>query len=205
MREVFRKEQILTVPNFMTFFRILLLPVIIWSYLTFENKLLPIILLAVSALTDVFDGVVARKLNQVSDFGKALDPVADKLTQVSLLVCLIKTHPLILWLLILCVLRETFMFVTGLINVKKVGQFKSARWYGKLSTVLLYGTALALIVFPCPKVMPGWLATALIVLCMAAVVLAITGYSIYYARLWKQADAEKAAEAAQATAEVSAL
>ncbi len=194
MREVFRKEQILTVPNFMTFFRILLLPVIIWSYLTMESKLVPIILLALSALTDVLDGIVARKLNQVSDFGKAMDPIADKLTQVSMLICLVRTHPLILWLLILCVLREIFMFVTGLINVHKVGQFKSARWYGKLSTVLLYGTALALIVFE--NLMPLWLKTALIVLCMAGVLLAVTGYSLYYSRLWKEAGAHQA-EAAQ--------
>ena len=189
MREVFRKEQILTIPNLMTFFRILLLPVIIWSYLTMENKTLSIVLLALSALTDVMDGIVARKFNMVSDFGKALDPIADKLTQVALLICLIKTHPLILWLLILCVLRETFMFVTGLVNVHKVGQFKSARWYGKLSTVLLYGTALALIVFE--RIMPTWLKTVLIILCMAGVLLAVVGYSVFYGRLWKKADAQK--------------
>ena len=195
MREVFRKEQILTIPNMMTFFRILLLPVIIWSYLRLENKTLSIVLLALSALTDVLDGIVARKFNMVSDFGKALDPIADKLTQVALLICLINTHPLILPLLILCVLRETFMFVMGLINVRKVGQFKSARWYGKLSTVLLYGTALALIVFD--RIMPVLVKTGLILLCMAGVLLAVTGYSVYYGRLWQDAARQKQEAAAQ--------
>ena len=88
MLKLFRDGKIWTIPNFMSFFRLLLVPFIVWAYVGLQNTKLAIILLAVSALTDVLDGRIARRFNMVSDLGKALDPVADKLTQVCVVLCL---------------------------------------------------------------------------------------------------------------------
>ena len=186
IRELFRKGQVWTIPNVMSLFRIVLLPFLIWAYVGLHNTTLTIILLAVSALTDILDGKIARKFNMVSDLGKALDPVADKLTQVSMVLCLAFKYKLMWILLGLCVIRETCMFILGLISMKRTGRVYSARWYGKVSTAVLYGTGLALLVFP---KMPSWLSTALIILCMIVVVLALTLYTRFHMQMWKKAAA----------------
>ena len=186
IRELFRKGQVWTIPNIMSLFRIVLLPFLIWAYVGLHNTTLTIILLAVSALTDILDGKIARKFNMVSDLGKALDPVADKLTQVSMVLCLAFKYKLMWILLGLCVIRETCMFILGLISMKRTGRVYSARWYGKVSTAVLYGTGLALLVFP---KMPSWLSTALIILCMIVVVLALTLYTRFHMQMWKKAEA----------------
>lgn len=186
IRELFRKGQVWTIPNVMSLFRIVLLPFLIWAYVGLHNTTLTVILLAVSALTDILDGKIARKFNMVSDLGKALDPVADKLTQVSMVLCLAFKYKLMWILLGLCVIRETCMFILGLISMKRTGRVYSARWYGKVSTAVLYGTGLALLVFP---KMPSWLSTALIILCMIVVVLALTLYTRFHMQMWKKAEA----------------
>ena len=186
IRELFRKGQVWTIPNVMSLFRIVLLPFLIWAYVGLHNTTLAVILLAVSALTDILDGKIARKFNMVSDLGKALDPVADKLTQVSMVLCLAFKYKLMWILLGLCVIRETCMFILGLISMKRTGRVYSARWYGKVSTAVLYGTGLALLVFP---KMPSWLSTALIILCMIVVVLALTLYTRFHMQMWKKAEA----------------
>ena len=187
IRELFRKGQVWTIPNVMSLFRIVLLPFLIWAYVGLHNTTLTVILLAVSALTDILDGKIARKFNMVSDLGKALDPVADKLTQVSMVLCLAFKYKLMWILLGLCVIRETCMFILGLISMKRTGRVYSARWYGKVSTAVLYGTGLALLIFP---KMPSWLSTALIILCMVVVVLALTLYTRFHMQMWKKAEAE---------------
>ncbi len=190
MLKLFRDGKIWTIPNFMSFFRLLLVPFIVWAYVGLHNTKLAIILLAVSALTDVLDGRIARRFNMVSDLGKALDPVADKLTQVCVVLCLAFTYPLLWILLGLCVFRESCMAILGYITIRKTNQVPSARWYGKLSTVVLYASALALMIFP---QMPGWLSTGLIVLCILCVALALTLYVRYFVGLWRQAEANKSA------------
>ena len=182
MHQLFRKGQILTIPNLLSLFRLLLVPVIVWAYIGLDNVVLTIILLAVSALTDVLDGQIARRFNMVSDLGKALDPVADKLTQVCMILCMAFKYPLMWILLGLCVFRESVMLVLGYLNIRKTGVVSSAKWYGKVSTVFLYATALALLFFP---KMPQWLSTTLIVLCMIVVVLALVLYTRFFLGRWR--------------------
>ena len=189
IRFFFQKGKVFTIPNFMSLFRILLVPVIVWVFLGLKNDGLAIGLLAVSALTDVLDGFVARKFNMVSDLGKALDPIADKLTQVAVVLCLAFRYR-IMWILLgLCVFRETCMFIMGLITIKKTGTVYSAKWFGKISTFTLYGTMLALLVFPH---MPDWLSTGLIILCMFLVAMALVLYARFNFKLWQQAEKQKA-------------
>jgi cardiolipin synthase len=187
MFKLFRDGKIWTIPNAMSFFRLLLVPVIVWSYLSLENTTLTIILLAVSALTDVLDGRIARRFNMVSDLGKALDPLADKLTQACIVFCLAFSRP-VLWILLgMCVVREPCMAILGYITIRKTNKVPCAKWYGKVSTVVLYTTALSLLVFPN---MPDWLSTTLIILSILCVSSALLLYTRYYVGVWKQMEAE---------------
>ncbi len=187
MLKLFRDGKIWTIPNLLSFFRLVLVPFIIWAYVGQKNVTLTIILLAVSALTDVLDGQIARRFHMVSDLGKALDPVADKLTQVCVVLCLAFTHPLLWFLLGMCVLRESCMAVLGYITIRKTNKVPGARWFGKVSTVVLYASALALLFFPN---MPEWLSTGLVVLCLICVAGALALYVRYFTGLWKQAEQE---------------
>lgn len=182
MLKLFPDGKIWTIPNFLSFFRLLLVPVIAWAYLGRQDITLTIILLAVSALTDILDGQIARRFHMVSDLGKALDPIADKFTQVCIVMCLAFTYPLLWILLGLCVFREICMAILGYLTIRKTGKVPGARWFGKVSTVVLYASALALLLFP---QMPSWLSTGLIVLSMICVVMALVLYIRFYLGVWK--------------------
>ena len=92
MRRFFKKNQILTIPNLLSVVRLALIPVIVWLYSVEKNYYGAIGVIALSAATDIVDGWIARHFNMVSDFGKALDPLADKLTQAALLLCLLSKY-----------------------------------------------------------------------------------------------------------------
>ena len=132
------KNKILTIPNILSFFRICLIPVIVWLYIGKENYLLTLVILILSGVTDVVDGIIARKCNMISDFGKAFDPIADKLTQAAMLCCLVSRFQHMLIPLGMLVIKEVFTGITALISIKKTDKVEGADWHGKLTTVFLY-------------------------------------------------------------------
>ena len=132
------QNRILTIPNLLSFFRLCLIPVMIWLYTVRENYGLTTLVLLLSGLTDVADGIIARKCNMVSDFGKAFDPIADKLTQIAMLFCLVTRFPGMLLPLVLLVVKELFTGITSLLTIHKTGKVEGAVWHGKITTVLLY-------------------------------------------------------------------
>ena len=134
------KKKILTIPNVLSMIRIIMIPVIVWLYIVEENYAWAGGLLVFSGATDVVDGFIARHFNMVSDLGKVLDPIADKLTQATMLVCLLLRFPMMALPLALMVLKETFMSVTGLLVIRRTGVVISADWHGKAATVLIYAT-----------------------------------------------------------------
>ena len=188
MLKLFPDRKIWTIPNVMSFFRMLLVPFIIWSYLGLESTTLTVVLVAISALTDVLDGRIARRFNMVSDLGKVLDPFADKLTQVSLVLCLAFSRHLLWVLLGICVIREPCMAILGYITIRKTGQVPCAKWYGKLSTVVLYTTALVFLIFP---QVSQRVSNLLIGLCIFCVAFALLLYTRYHVDVWNHAEAQK--------------
>ena len=80
-----KKEEIFTIPNILSFIRLLLIPVIVVVYVLYDYYLLAAILIVISGITDIVDGKIARRYGLVSDFGKMLDPIADKCTQAAVL------------------------------------------------------------------------------------------------------------------------
>lgn len=183
MSRFFRKGQVFTIPNLLSLFRLLLIPVILWAFLKKQDRVLTIVLLAVSAVSDILDGQIARKFNMVSDLGKALDPVADKMTQGCMVICLSAVYPLMKYLLAMCVLRELCMTVFGLLVIRKNNAVHSANWYGKVNTVILLGTVIALLVFPG---LPEQFRNALIILCIVSEAVSLALYMRYFLRVLKQ-------------------
>ena len=103
------QSKILTIPNLLSFFRLCLIPVFMWLYCVERNYLWTGIILIISGLTDTVDGIIARKFNMISDLGKVLDPIADKVTQAAMLFCLLTRFPLMIAPLALMVVKEFFM------------------------------------------------------------------------------------------------
>lgn len=132
------QSKILTIPNLLSFFRLCLIPVFMWLYCVERNYLWTGIILIISGLTDTVDGIIARKFNMISDLGKVLDPIADKVTQAAMLFCLLTRFPLMIAPLALMVVKEFFMGVTGLLVIQKTGKVLGADWHGKVNTWLLY-------------------------------------------------------------------
>lgn len=132
------QNKILTIPNLLSFFRLCLIPVFMWLYCVERNYLWTGIILIISGLTDTVDGIIARKFNMISDLGKVLDPIADKVTQAAMLFCMLTRFPLMIAPLALMVVKEFFMGVTGLLVIQKTGKVFGADWHGKVNTWLLY-------------------------------------------------------------------
>ena len=132
------KNKILTIPNVLSFFRLCLIPIIVWLYISKEDYFWTLMVLLLSGLTDVVDGIIARKCNMISDFGKAFDPIADKLAQAAMLCCLVVRFNYMLIPLGMLVIKEGVTGITALISIKKTEQVEGAVWHGKLTTVVLY-------------------------------------------------------------------
>ena len=164
-----KKQQIFTIPNLLSLLRLLMIPLILWLYSEKQAYTWALVVLLLSGLTDIADGIIARKFNLVSDLGKALDPVADKLNQIATL-----------WPLVILMVKELFSGIMSLYAVKKSGQVKGADWHGKLCTVLLYG-ALGLHILW--SGIPIRLSKALMGLCVA--VMCLSGV-LYWYRHYKQ-------------------
>lgn len=172
-----KKEDLWTIPNLLSFFRLMLIPVIIWLYVSKESYYGAFFVIGLSGLTDLLDGKIARRFNMITDFGKILDPVADKLTQAAMIICLISRYPL-MWLLIaLFVVKELISAGLGYLSLQASGTVIGAQWYGKINTALLYAVMLILILF---SEIPYELATGLIALCAVSLILAFVLYVRFF-------------------------
>ena len=178
MRRFFRKNQILTIPNLLSVVRIALIPVIVWLYSFEQNYHAAIGVILLSVATDIVDGWIARHFNMISDFGKALDPLADKFTQAALL-CLLSKYELMWALIIVFGACEITKFTLGIIIAKKHDEVNSAKWYGKANTVVIYATMMALILFP---EMSAAVAIVLMLFCGAVM---IAAHILYFISLGK--------------------
>ncbi len=143
----------------MGYFRILMLPVFMIFYLKVEtigdrNYIIALVALLLSILSDLFDGKVARKFNMVTDWGKMLDPIADKLTQGVLAITLgiritEKIGSPLMWVFLgIFIIKELYQGLMGLYIIKKKNFVQAAKWFGKFSTGGVDMTFFALLLFP---------------------------------------------------------
>ena len=150
------KHKIVTIPNVLSLLRLLLIPLILWMYVVKHDPLWTCAILVLSGVTDIVDGIIARRCHMVSDFGKAFDPVADKLTQIAMLFCLVTRFRWMLLPLCVMVVKEVAAGILGLVVIRKTGNVDGAVWHGKATTVSLDSMmAIHLIWFNIPGVLSG--------------------------------------------------
>lgn len=178
------KKQILTIPNLLSLLRLMMIPVFAWLYLNGYDQWTASVLI-LSGLTDVVDGYIARHFNQVSDFGKALDPVADKLTQAVMLLCLLTRYPMMIVPLVLLAIKETFAGVSGLIVIQRTGHVLGAEWHGKMTTMMLYGMMILHVVW---KDIPLWASNVLTIGCIVMMLLSLVLYALRNLRVIRGAN-----------------
>ena len=175
VRSKLTKDQIITIPNILSFFRLALIPVIVWLYVFRDSRLWTTVVILISGLTDIIDGFIARKFNMTSDFGKAIDPLADKLTQLAVLCCLIIDFPLIGLPVTVMIIKEIGSSVLRLIVFKKTERVDSAAWHGKLTTVLLHSIILLHVVW---INIPIEVSNVCVLVCTSMMILSCILYSI---------------------------
>ena len=125
------KKEVFSIPNILSFVRILLIPVFMVFYLTAKTPLdyyIAAAVILISGLTDMADGLIARKCHMITELGKVLDPIADKLTQAAIVFTLIFRFPAMFFLFVLLAVKEIFMGVNGLILLKKGKKLDGAMW-----------------------------------------------------------------------------
>lgn len=124
------------IPNILTIIRFILIPVILY-FIFVENYILAFVFFTLSGVTDILDGAIARKFNLISTFGKLMDPLADKLTQISVLATLVFKDIIPFWILVIVILKELIMIIgASFLYGKDVVVY--SKWFGKLATVLFY-------------------------------------------------------------------
>ena len=138
-------NQNLTVPNALSVLRIIVIPFFAWFFMH-DQLAIAVALLVLSGLSDCVDGFIARKLNQVTELGKMLDPLADKLTQGVVALCLAIKFPVICPALLVFILKELVMLFGAILLLKKKKRPCAAQWYGKVATVMFYFSVGAIVV-----------------------------------------------------------
>lgn len=185
------RKEIFSIPNIMSYVRIILIPVFMALYLSADSTsdyIIAAAVMGVSALTDLFDGKIARRFNMVTELGKILDPVADKLTHAAIAVALSFRYPLMRTLIAVFVAKELFMGIMGLIMMMKGKHMNGAQWYGKLCTAVLFTVLFVLLLY---VEIPCLAANILIIICMAVMALSLICYIVFYIRMAKGVPNEK--------------
>ena len=145
------KKDLLTIPNFLSLFRLLLVPVYMTIYLNGSQPrdyIAAAVILAVSCLTDMIDGKIARKYNMGSKVGQLLDPIADKVTQFALIICLSVKYPVLWNLVILFVIKESFQSIAAFVTYRKGKILTGALFSGKICTTVLFMSLILMVLMP---------------------------------------------------------
>lgn len=186
-------REIFTVPNILVYIRVLLIPVFVYIYIHAKEEsdyYLALAVMVVAFLTDFFDGKIARRFNLVTDLGKVLDPIADKLYQFSVAICLMFEFPKMIVIAALLFVKEMIMGLMGLMLLNKGGKVFGARWYGKVCTGIVDCSMVFL--FFSPLIFngnaPSALCDFLIYLCIVVLVITSVLYTRYFYERIKEAE-----------------
>ena len=148
------KKVLFNIPNCLCFFRILLIPLFLYVYFVADLKnryIVAAFVLVISGISDFLDGFIARKFNMVTDFGKFIDPFADKLTQFVVAITLLFNYPLAWILLIIIILKDLMLAIVGLYLYDYGLKITGASWWGKIATAYFYVIVIILIGFHIPN------------------------------------------------------
>ena len=191
----------LTIPNLLSVIRIALIPVFGVLYYN-GNILWAVVILFLSGLTDFFDGKIARKFNQISALGKVLDPVADKMTQITIAIVLYlqfrgssdETIKAFSWVFLIFLAKEALMVIGGGLMIAFGLRPGAAEMPGKVATFVFYAVMIIIIAFG-PDIgifkafiLPNW---AMMILVGVSVVLTIIAFCSYLPDVFRQVKERK--------------
>ena len=191
MKNGIDRREIFSIPNLMGYFRILLIPLFSWMYCTADSTgdyYAAAVVVGVSGLTDMFDGKIARRFHMITELGKFIDPLADKLTQAALLICLAIRYPLMRAVLVLFVIKEGFMAVMGALLLPRGKKLDGAMWFGKVCTAVLYAVLFLLLLLPG---IGTTAANVLIGICGAFLLFSFLMYIPVFRRMWKESEGDR--------------
>ncbi|MDO4275386.1 MAG: CDP-alcohol phosphatidyltransferase family protein [Eubacteriales bacterium] len=180
------KKEYFSVPNLMGYFRILLVPVYLAVYLNAETTrdyYIAAGIMVLSFLTDLFDGKVARRFDMVTEFGKILDPVADKITQGTMALSFSFRFPAVRVLLGIFLIKEIFMGAAGAYMMRKGRRMDGAQMHGKICTAVLDVIMFLLLLIPD---IPGGFVAVLVTVGVAVMLWSLAAYARMYLDMWKE-------------------
>ena len=188
--ETFNKKELITkdlmtIPNAISFMRV----VLITPFMVFFVEKMYIaaaVTIAISGLSDCFDGIIARKFHQESEFGKIIDPLADKLTLLAAGICVILLEPFALPLMGLMVIKDVLMIIGGVIVVRKGIVPPKSSWYGKLGTILFYVTIGVIVLMAVFGYENRTLTVILLCVTLFVEIFSLVNYAIIFFRLLKE-------------------
>ena len=185
------KSDLWTVPNLLTYLRFVLVVPFVILFLN-QKYLLSAICIGLSGISDCLDGFFARKLNQVTQLGKLLDPIADKVTLISVMLCMAFYAPNVIPILVVLIAKDVAMLIGGISLLKRKITPPAAEWFGKLATIVFY-FAVCIIVFMKAAINYENLLLDDILLSVTAVVMlyALYRYAKIYRELIKEDKAKK--------------
>jgi len=184
----------LNLPNFLTVLRILLVPVLVVALLAGTggeaSDVLAAVVFAAASFTDAIDGWIARSREQITTFGKLMDPVADKLLVIAALLSLVSLGRLDAWVAMVIIARE-FAVTVARLQARAEGVVIAANWWGKAKTMVqVLVIFLLILVDPAP----AWL-NGLVYVMVAVTVISGIDYFFGMRRLLREAEARRATRA----------
>ncbi len=191
----FTKKDLWSIPNILCYIRFLLIPLFVVQYIKAEEPseyIRAAAIVLASGLTDFLDGFIARTFDMVTEFGKLIDPLADKLTQAALLFVLIVKIKYMFLLLVLFVVMQLFMLVAGLAMLKKGKRLDGSKWFGKVSTMVFYAVMLVLVAVP---TLNQSIVNVLLLICGVFLALSFALYAREYIRMYREVKLEKEVKA----------
>ncbi len=184
-----KKNEIFTIPNILTLIRLLAIPVLArLIYMGKPYDILAFIFFLGIWLTDMLDGYIARKYDQITEFGKLFDPFVDKVFQLTTAVMMYLVGKLPLWIPLLIAAKELVMLCGGLLLLRRFNTVVPARWYGKLATVLFVLAFAVLFFLPREYI---WLTNYIFIPPLFFSLFSYVGYGLNYLKVRQQEMAKR--------------
>ena len=174
------KKEIISIPNLLSILRILMIPIYVLIYQnaqTASDYWIAGSLVAISCITDALDGYIARRYEMHTMLGKILDPLADKLTQLSLCICVHTRYPIVTPLLYLLIAKEVCQLIGLILLMKKGLALPGSISPGKISTFILFFSFIYIISFP---TLPNFLLSSIVLVDLSVLLYAMSGYCFLY-------------------------
>ena len=194
---MFTKKEVLSIPNILCYCRIALVPVFLYIYFYVETgnrHFLSAIILVLSSITDFLDGFIARKYNMITELGKLIDPVADKLTLLAVGIGICILTPEVITVMVILIIKDLLMLIGGIALIKNDIQPPQARWYGKVGTILFYISVCTIVVLKVFGIEVPYLSVILLSITAATMIFALVKYFLLFLDLITNGNNQKKGE-----------